>query len=106
MKKIAFYVMTAVMLFSITTIPASASHEMNKVALVGTEKIELTEVHAMMSRLEEIKAMDKSIMSSKEKRELRKEIRSIKKNMAQLNGGVYLSIGAIIIIVLLLILLL
>ena len=95
------------MLLSITTTPVSASHEMNKVALIGNEKIESAESQAMMSRLEEIKAMDKSNMDSKEKRELRKEVRSIKKSMTQLDGGgIYLSVGAIIIIALLLILLL
>lgn len=106
MKKVAFYVMTAIMLLFITTTPVSASHEMNKVALVGNEKIESVESQAMMSRLEEIKAMDKSNMDSKEKRELRKEVRSIKKSMNELGGGVYLSVGAIIIIILLLVLLL
>ena len=106
MKKVAFYVMTAIMLLFITTTPVSASHEMNKVALVGNEKIESVESQAMMSRLEEIKAMDKSNMDSKEKRELRKEVRSIKKSMTELVGGVYLSVGAIIIIILLLVLLL
>ena len=106
MKKITFYVMTAIMLLSITTTPVSASHEMNKVSLVSNEKIESTESQALMSRLEEIKAMDKSNMDSKEKRELRKEVRSIKKSMTELGGGVYLSVGAIIIIILLLVLLL
>lgn len=106
MKKITFYVITAIMLLSITTTPVSASHEMNNVALVGNEKIESAEAKAMMSRLEEIKAIDKSNMTSKQKRELRKEVRSIKKSMSELSGGVYLSVGAIIIIVLLLILLL
>ncbi len=106
MKKVAFYVMTAIMLLFITTTPVSASHDMNKVALVGNEKIESVESQAMMSRLEEIKAMDKSNMDSKEKRELRKEVRSIKKSMTELGGGVYLSVGAIIIIILLLVLLL
>jgi hypothetical protein len=105
MKKIAFYVIAAIMLLSITTIPVSASHEMNNLALAN-EKIESAEAKVMMSRLEEIKAMDKSNMTSKQKRELRKEVRSIKKSMTELSGGVYLSVGAIIIIVLLLILLL
>ena len=43
MKKIAFYVMTAIMLLSITATPVSASHEMNTVALTGNEKIESAE---------------------------------------------------------------
>jgi hypothetical protein len=105
MRKIAFYVITAMMLLSITTTPVSASHEMNTVALTN-EKLESAEAKTMMSRLEEIKAMDKSNMTSKEKRELRKEVRSIKKSMSELSGGVYLSVGAIIIIILLLVLLL
>ena len=64
------------------------------------------EANALVSRLEEIKSMDKSKMRFSEKRKLRQEVRAIKQNLANLNGGVYLSVGAIIIIVLLLILLL
>ena len=59
----------------------------------------------LMFRLNEIKAMDKSSMTRLEKKTLRKEVKEIKKEM-KANNGVYLSIGAIIIIVLLLVLLL
>jgi hypothetical protein len=68
-----------------------------------TEKII---VNAMINRLEEIKSMDKSNMTRVEKKELRKEVKSINANLRSTNNGVYLSVGAIIIIVLLLILLL
>lgn len=62
---------------------------------------------ALTNRLEEIKAMDTESMSRKEKRELRKEVRAIEKEVKQINeGGVYISVGGIIIILLLLILLL
>ena len=64
------------------------------------------DVKVMMDRLDEIRAMDKSDLSRSEKRALRKEVRTIKASLAQSNGGVYLSVGAIIIIILLLILLL
>lgn len=57
-------------------------------------------------RLAEIKAMHKENLSRSEKKELRKEVREIKKELAAISGGVYLSIGAIILIALLLILLL
>ena len=56
-----------------------------------------------MNRLKEIRDMDKSHLTSSEKRALRKEVRQIKKDNSR---GIYLSVGAIIIIVLLLILLL
>jgi len=60
----------------------------------------------LISRLDEIKAMDKTNMSSADKRVLRKEVKSIRKTLRYEHGGIYLSLGAIIIIVLLLIILL
>jgi hypothetical protein len=63
-------------------------------------------VKILLNRLEEIKKMDKSSLNSSEKKELRKEVRTIKKTLKSTGNGVYLSIGAIIIIILLLILLL
>ena len=60
----------------------------------------------LIQRLEEIKAMDKSALTRLEKKRLRNEVRDIKKEAKEIKGGVYLSVGAIIIIILLLILLL
>jgi hypothetical protein len=106
MKKITIYMMTAVSLLSF--VPTTSKAEAN---INPKEKIEMTaeqaqQAQVMMNRLEEIKAMDKSNMTRTEKKALRKEVKTIKAAMADLNGGVYLSVGAIIIIVLLLILLL
>jgi len=50
--------------------------------------------------------MDKSSMTSVERKALRKEVRAIKAELRTTNNGVYLSVGAIIIVILLLILLL
>jgi len=55
-------------------------------------------------RLIEIKNMDKSNLSRAEKKELRKEVKGLRKEAR--HAGIYLSVGAIIIIILLLILLL
>jgi len=60
----------------------------------------------LVERLEEIKSMDRTTMSKSERKNLRKEVKSIKKEMKVLGKGVYLSVGAIIIIILLLILIL
>jgi hypothetical protein len=60
----------------------------------------------LISRLNEIKVMDKTEMSKSEKKALRKEVKVIKKELKSSHQGIYLSIGAIIIIILLLILLL
>ncbi|MEN9928340.1 MAG: hypothetical protein RLZZ231_261 [Bacteroidota bacterium] len=75
---------------------------------LATKKPSIEEVNStqLIHRLEEIKKMDKSNLSRVEKRVLRKEVRSIKAKLQTTSRGVYLSVGAIIIIVLLLILLL
>jgi hypothetical protein len=62
------------------------------------------EVTVMMNRLEEIKSMDRSELTSAEKKELRKEVRELKKKIADTNGGIYLSAGAVVVIIILLIL--
>ncbi len=60
----------------------------------------------IVSRVEEIRNMDKSNLSRDEKKELRKELKEMKEQARAMKGGIYLSVGAIIIIILLLILIL
>jgi hypothetical protein len=69
-----------------------------------TETANAAEIQRLTKRLEEIKAMDVSNMTHKEKRALRKEVRAAEKTMQ--SSGVYISVGALVIIILLLILLL
>ncbi|MBC7874184.1 MAG: hypothetical protein H7Y01_09325 [Ferruginibacter sp.] len=59
----------------------------------------------LLQRLEDIRSSNKSELTNVEKKNLRKEVKAIKKELKPLKGGVYLSVGAIIIIILLLILL-
>lgn len=86
-------------LMSETTNPIIASNAVGK-------GVDTVQVNALLGRLEEIKTMDKSHLSASEKKQLRKETRSIKRHLSDIGGGVYLSVGAIIIIILLLVLLL
>jgi len=69
-----------------------------------------SDAHAMqlMNRLEEIKNMDKSNLTVSEKKALRKEVKAMKKEVRRERSGsvIYISLGAVIIIVLLLVLLL
>jgi len=80
--------------------------ESDTISIVSIKHIESEESEALLARLNEINMLDKSNLTSSEKKELRIETRSIKKALKANNGGVYLSVGAIIIIILLLILLL
>ncbi len=68
-------------------------------------KTEDTRAMEIKNRLEEIKAMDKSTLTRDEKRDLKKEVKAMRKE-ARAISGVYISVGALIIIILLLILIL
>ena len=80
--------------------PALASHPDAITNNEATKAVQLEQ------RLEAIRAMDKSALSVTEKKALRKEVKEIKKEMAVTSGGIYLSVGAALLIALLLILLL
>lgn len=82
-----------------------AMPEAEMAMVTSAEAVETAYANALMERLIEINEMDKSAMSSSEKNELRKEVRDIQKEQRP-SGGVYISVGAAILIVLLLILLL
>mgnify|MGYP001585968165 CR=1 FL=1 len=71
-----------------------------------TEVISEADAQKLISRLDEIKAMDASSLTRKQKRELRHEVNAINETLHTNNGGVYVSVGALIIIILLLIILL
>jgi len=92
-----------VVFLSLASITAMAS---NTSPMVSSDK-PTTEVPAdvkiMMDRLDEIKGMDKSNLKSSKRKELRRELREIKRELK--GKGIYLSTGALIIILLLIILL-
>lgn len=103
MKKIIY---SLILIFTlgvgINTVSASTTSD-PKVELTTEQKLKLEKI---TNRVEEIRKMDKSNLSRAEKRALRKELKEMKEQAKALSGGVYLSVGAIIIIILLLILIL
>lgn len=111
MKKLAFYLATAVLLVFLVPTQVIAGPGDDPVASAAIETVDTdeaisAETEVLLARLEEIKEMDKSNLTPSEKRELRKEVRQIDKALALDGGGVYLSVGALILVLLLLILLL
>lgn len=60
----------------------------------------------LVNRVEEIRKMDKSDLTRVEKKALRNELKEMKQQAREMQKGIYLSVGAIIIIILLLILIL
>ncbi|MFH6770988.1 hypothetical protein [Gaetbulibacter aestuarii] len=96
----------SLMVLSLVMVPNSVmASEINPTSKT-TEKTEIpAEVKTMLNRLEEIKDMDKSDLSRVERKELRKEVRTIKREIRSSGNGLYISTGAIIIILLLIIIL-
>jgi peptidoglycan hydrolase CwlO-like protein len=103
MKKITACLVTVLLLIAFVPIQlkAIAEHRPEAASAVVSPAAAV-----LLNRLDEIQAMDKSILTTSEKKQLQKEVRAIKQELKQLNRGVYLSVGAIIVIILLLILLL
>jgi len=96
------------MVFMQPTLSAQLSASVDPVpsAVEDTKVSQEEQAKILNARLLEIKDMDKSNMTSLQKKELKKEVRAIERELKLNNGGVYLSVGAIIIIILLLILIL
>ncbi len=93
-----------VVLMSLTLASTSEAFSKNP-RKANTEIISEAEAQKLTSRLDEIKAMDASSMTRKQKRELRHEVKAINETLHTSSGGVYVSVGALIIIILLLIIL-
>lgn len=113
MRKLQLGLIAGFMLLMGSPTLLKADTEPTAISVPATTTVKSPEVAAMELRLNEIKAMDTKALSSAEKKELRKEVRGIKSELkansesaSVNNGGVYVSVGAAIVIVLLLILLL
>ena len=104
MKKITLGL--AAVALSLTFIPQQSIAANPTITNVGVTPAEQAKADAILLRLTEIKNLDKTNLTSSEKKTLRKEVKSLKKELKEKSQGVYLSVGAIIIIILLLILIL
>jgi len=110
MKKILIILCLMVFTFSATTIFASTSvpkkSSDKSTTLVKSEnKLSKQELNTLAVRVEAINNMDNSKMTVKEKRELRKELRTIKEK-TQKDGVIYIGGATLLLIIILLIILL
>ena len=105
MKKLIVSIMTIVSLLTFSPQQSMAAREATPTSTPVSNPAAAARVNAMVNRLHEIDAMDKSNMSSSEKRVLRKEVRSIKRDIKRDSGGVYISVGVLLLIIILLIIL-
>jgi hypothetical protein len=106
MKKCTLYL--AAVCFSLTFIPVqSNAAAANTVAVAAVYSDSSERINAMLSRLNELKGINKADLTTADRKVLKKELRSMQKEMKKAgSNGVYISVGAAIIILLLLILIL
>ncbi|MCL6260540.1 hypothetical protein M3O96_15665 [Aquiflexum sp. TKW24L] len=102
MKKLIYALSFCAMFLTITPAADAKGNKEAKEELTAEQKVRLSEIE---SRVSEIKSMDFSELSNAEMKEVKTELKEMKAEARQLGGGVYLSIGAILVIILLLILL-
>lgn len=109
MKSKFFLLAITLMLAVATTLNAAPLNKKSleeKVMAMTAEQKE-ARIAEMKLRVEQIKAMDRSQLSKSERKALREELKNMNKEAKAISsGGIYISLGALIIIVLLLILLL
>ncbi|MEX2592822.1 MAG: hypothetical protein WD426_08605 [Anditalea sp.] len=104
MKKIAYFLSIMFLFTAIAPVMAKkgAEKDKEKLEITAEEQARLDEIER---RVKEIKAMDFSEMSKDELKNVKVELKELNKEAKQNGGGIYLSVGAIIVILLVLILL-
>lgn len=107
MKTFSKLRMVVVLLTLATTAPTFASPTTPETTTtISNTTSEDAKSEILVNRLKEIKDMDKSNLSRADKKAFRIEVKEIKATMKASHNGIYLSVGAIIIVILLLILIL
>ena len=106
MLRLCLIVLVSIGFGTISESNGAVIEKMNKKELQSLDESEAQErLEVIEVRLKEIQAMDLKSLPRAERKEITKELREIKKQHDFLADGVYLSVGAIIIILLVLILL-
>lgn len=106
MKKIVFCLMATFLSLTFLPVQLNAKTPGESSSLVDPKPAESVEAKTLELRLNELNSKDKSNLTSAEKKNMRKEVKSINHKLREIGGGVYLSVGAIILICILLIVLL
>jgi hypothetical protein len=108
MKKFILCIMALFLSLTFLPVQSFAATTEKPSALVATKPVETTEsaeAKTLLLRLDEIKAMDMTKLKASEKKDLKKEVRSIRRELKDISGGVYISAGLLIVILIVLIVL-
>lgn len=111
MKKIFFYLTLLLFTFGASFTfanPVDASVKTKNPAVYakgGDHQITAKEAKAMLERIQEIRAMDRSDLTKTEKTELRKELKDMKQSIRKDGGYIVIGTGTLVLIIILILLL-
>ncbi len=105
MKKIFLCLVATCMSLVLFPVIANAASDKAPSSLAGAVPVDSVEAKTLLLRIDEINKIDKTTLKVSEKKALRKEVKSINNRLRD-GGYVYVSVGAVILIVILLIILL
>jgi cytochrome c-type biogenesis protein CcmH/NrfG len=103
MKKTIFIALLAI--FSLSAAPVFAAKTSANATAEATTKLTEEEVSNYRARVEEIREMDKSELSSTEKKELKSELKEIKETMRKDGSYIYIGGGTLLVIIIILLIL-
>ena len=105
MKKVIYFVAVMIFMLSSSAVFAVKSNPADNNINRKENKLSQEELNTLKKRVEEIRDMDKSELTLKEKRELRKELKGIKEVINTNDGYIYIGATTLLIIILILLLL-
>lgn len=109
MKKFALCLMATLLSLTFIPLSLSAAPKTAPSSMANTNPVspaDAARANELLLRLNEIKTSDKSELTTSEKKDLRKEVRSISSELKAISGGIYISAAVLLIILILLIILL
>jgi hypothetical protein len=105
MKKLAMFILMGLAMLIVMPTNLNATPVKKKVTLTVVSAKEANNATLLINRLEEIRAMSRSDMTTVEKKQLRQEVRAIRSSFTS-GGVIYISAGTLLLIILLLLILL
>lgn len=104
MKNPKYLILTGALLLAATATTVMAETQTTKTTTAQTSDAQ--KAATLISRLYEIRSMDRNRLNAEQKQALRGEVHQIQSQLQRVGGGIYLSAGAIIVILIILILIL
>lgn len=102
MKKSGYILSVLFLFLGYVPLATAGETEKEKIELTAEQQERLDEIN---SRVDQIKAMDFADMTKTERSDIKSELKEMRVEAKALGNGVYISVGAIVIILLILILL-